>query len=112
MTCPSCGDEFSLKEWLMHTYVLLLPDWLYRRMEQRRERKILDELHSFYYMGRKATLTDREHQVCTGRVLGHSYEAIAEGMNVTRERVRQIEAKALRKMHRANGQGGPNEEGI
>lgn len=45
------------------------------------------------------TLSERERQVVRGRFeLGLTLETVARVQNVTRERIRQIEAKALRKL--------------
>jgi len=44
------------------------------------------------------TLTPREEQVVRDRQNGETYEEIGERMCVVRERVRQIEAKAIRKL--------------
>ena len=50
-----------------------------------------------------ASLTPREEQVLgmrfgIGEKSGHTLEEIAQKFSVTRERIRQIEAKALRKL--------------
>lgn len=47
--------------------------------------------------------TDREEEVLRLRLEDHlTLDQVAKRLNVTRERIRQIEAKALHKMHSAN----------
>ena len=47
--------------------------------------------------------TDREEEVLRLRLEDHwTLDQVAKRLNVTRERIRQIEAKALRKMRSAN----------
>ena len=57
-----------------------------------------------------STLTDREHQVLRMRFglddgRTHTLEEIGNQFGVTRERIRQIEAKALRKMRHPSRSG-------
>lgn len=52
--------------------------------------------------GLKSVLNDREYEVLIKRSQGLTLEEIGEGANVTRERIRQIESKALRKINNSN----------
>lgn len=52
------------------------------------------------YISECPTLTDRESYVVSMRLAGMTLAAIGEKIGVKMERVRQIEAKGMRKLHR------------
>ena len=76
-----------------------MPSFMHRKLEQRTEDRDLEKLKQLYTSA--ADLTAREHEVCVKRIHGQSYESVADSMVVTRERVRQIQAKALRKLKKS-----------
>lgn len=98
MNCPSCGEKISIWESIkLWVHVNMPRRWHYyiQRKEEDRELKQLKALYNS-----DSLLTDREHFVCRRRVDGLSIEEIAKHLVVTRERIRQIQAKALRKLQR------------
>jgi DNA-directed RNA polymerase sigma subunit (sigma70/sigma32) len=99
MNCPNCGEKFSYIEAIKLWLTVNMPDPIYRWREKRKEEKQLQRLKALY--SKSANLTDREHFVCGNRVNSISVEAVAFEMSVTSERVRQIQAKALRKLERS-----------
>ncbi len=99
MNCPSCGDSFSLKQLLRYWWLMKQPHWLFERRERLEQVHELEELKRLY--SREAKLTEREQHVCASLVMGKSLDDVAMEMNVTRERIRQILSKALRKLKRA-----------
>lgn len=100
MTCPNCGEQFSFMKALLAklTPCLLTPCFVGVWLERLRQAKALKLLKRLY--APTSDLTDREHFVCSRRIGGQSTQDIAAEMNVTRERIIQIEAKALRKLLR------------
>lgn len=96
MKCPNCSDSFTLLESIKYWLICNLPSPFYNWLDARSERSQLDRLKKLY--SANAKLTPREHFVSFNRINGQSYESIAENMNVTRERIRQIQAKVLRKL--------------
>ena len=57
--------------------------------------KIYEKFSDFYL---KAELTERETEVIAGRLAGKTLKEIGDSFEITRERIRQIELKALRKI--------------
>ncbi len=90
--------------WIKHLYHELYRSW-WQWNELRQQRKDLRQLKALVKsIGREwsAHLTEREAFVVFGRTsLDFSFEQLAQNMNVTRERIRQIQAKALRKLKKA-----------
>lgn len=103
MLCLHCGEQSRLRDQIKFWLISMVPFSWYMWLEGRREQREMEELKRLYSMDTlDARLTEREHLVCTFRINNVNIESIAKSMNVTRERVRQIQAKALRKMR---GQG-------
>ena len=98
MHCPNCGEDIKLMDVVKLKIISLIPFELYMYLDQRKENKATKSLQKLY--NPRADLTDREHYVANCIVNGDSLEKIAQNMNVTRERIRQIKAKALRKLER------------
>lgn len=98
MNCLHCGERISLVEQFKVWLQAQIPARVYYKIEELKQDRDLERLKVLY--AATAKLTAREHQVCQGRIAGASFEDIAREMNVTRERIRQIEAKALRKLER------------
>lgn len=108
MHCPNCGEHVTLSRLIKHTIWMLTPHRVHVWLDERKEKRELERLRDHYNKYSYATmvsLTSREDFVCEARTQGHSFEDIAKQMNVTRERIRQIQAKALRKLERANDEG-------
>lgn len=99
MECPHCGEKFRLWQAVKLYLYLKLPCSWHERLEQRKEAADLQRLKHIYKITAEG-LTMREHTVCIARVHGRSYEQVAQNMNVTQERIKQIQAKALRKLSR------------
>jgi len=100
MICPHCYEEVSpLKAAWLYFRLRVLPDRVYRYLEGRAEASDMNQLVNIYLaVDNSALLTEREDRVCFMLSLGDDYESIALRMNVTRERVRQIAYKVLRKL--------------
>lgn len=96
LVCPHCGEGLTLRALFKPWLTLRAPHLVYTWLERRREVQELADLKRLYT--EHTPLTEREHWVSSGRVQGYSYEQLASKMNVTKERVRQIQAKALRKL--------------
>jgi DNA-directed RNA polymerase sigma subunit (sigma70/sigma32) len=96
--CPNCGDEFSIIKSVKFWFWLQIPYSIHTRLEKRKQDTELEKLKEFY--STSADLTNREHFVCFNRTDGKTLDEVAESMNVTRERIRQIQSKALRKLTR------------
>jgi DNA-directed RNA polymerase sigma subunit (sigma70/sigma32) len=96
LTCPKCYEDFTflkiLKLWLW----LKLPYGVQTYLEARKEARDLADLKRLYR--ENSDLTHREHYVCEEIKRGLSFEDVADNMIVSRERVRQIFYKALRKL--------------
>ncbi len=99
MNCPMCGENFKIFEAFKFWLNINMPRPLYRWREQRLINTKLEKIKKLYSVS--ANLNPREHFVCSNRVYGLSTDEVAKLMNVTNERIRQIEAKALRKLERA-----------
>jgi len=105
MKCPDCGRQFSLFE--IYIEPLLWKSDLYHRYltrtDEKQERKDLAELKGLVDKishGWSEYLTEREFNVVLKRISHFTIDEIADQMNVTRERIRQIQAKALRKLRK------------
>lgn len=57
---------------------------------------------SSFVIGAKNILTDKEYEIFIQRTEGKTLEDVGKVANVTRERIRQIEAKAIRKLNENN----------
>lgn len=99
MNCINCGEKFSFLAAFKFWLTVNRPSWLDNRLEKRKVNADLNRLIKLYTTS--ANLTPREHFVCSARVRGQAISDIANNMVVTRERVSQIQAKALRKLERA-----------
>lgn len=97
MECPNCGERISLVSITRNWLVRNLPQNVLSFLEARKSRRDLSELRCLY-SNRRAVLSTRERLVCEGSLSCKSIEDIANDMGVTRERIRQIQAKALRKL--------------
>lgn len=96
MTCPHCDSDVSLWRLVKHKLVMSMPFWYFTWRDKRDHDTELSKLKRLYTADAK--LTQREHHVCMARVSGQTLEEVAKDMNVTRERIRQIQAKAVRKL--------------
>lgn len=99
MNCPHCNERIRFRDLLDKLIMSISIEWHWTRLREReiaQEAANLRELNVLYTAD--ARLTEREQAVCLYRICGATYGVIADNMNVTRERVRQIEAKALRKL--------------
>lgn len=105
--CPHCYEQVSLWESIKLAAWLKLPRTIHFRIEKHHEQSQLQKLKNLYSPKLQWTadiLTPREHEVCVKRcIMSKSLEEVAQEWNVTRERIRQIEAKALRKLQRQFG---------
>ncbi len=99
MICPNCTERFTLWKMFKFWFTINIPYSVYMRLEKRKQDTELQQLIKLY--NTSANLTEREHFVCASRVAGHSIKDVALSMTVTVERIRQIQAKALRKLQRA-----------
>lgn len=59
-------------------------------------------IYDEFYEGAKKYLNEREYNVLLQRIQGKTLEDVGLEMNVTRERIRQIEAKAIKKINGIN----------
>jgi DNA-directed RNA polymerase sigma subunit (sigma70/sigma32) len=98
LTCPKCYEDFTLLKILKVSLRRMLPSWTDERVDVLIHARDLADLKRLYFQQTTWNLTHREHEVCIDLINGHSYEDIAQTMTVTRERVRQIFYKALRKL--------------
>lgn len=101
MICPHCGEESSLKDLLRLWAVSKVPYSWCLRLERYRQERDLDELIELIgKFSDLSFLTSREVLVVEARLGDKTFEEIAQRMNVTCERVRQIQAKAVRKLRK------------
>ncbi len=105
MTCPHCTERVTLRQLVRHWFTMAMPYSYYMWRERREHDAELAKLKRLYTPDSQAVLTARERLVCILRISDRTLEQVAESMNVTRERVRQIQAKAVRKLERDAGKG-------
>lgn len=101
MNCPHCDADVSLWQLVKFKILMAMPHSYYTWRDRREQDSELAKLKRLYNYYSSKTLTVREHMVCTARSSGQTLEEVARTMNVTRERVRQIQAKAVRKLERS-----------
>jgi hypothetical protein len=102
-----CDEDYLLNS--MPDYIKSL-DNLYDSLNHLLDNKKIDlvfddkfiAIHDELEEGAKEFLKDREYKVLIQRVQGKTLEEVGFELNVTRERIRQIEAKAIKKLNSNN----------
>jgi DNA-directed RNA polymerase sigma subunit (sigma70/sigma32) len=113
MKCPHCYENISFlrltKDYVFNKLPVFAQKFWYKLERLRyekiwanEERRMQQKLKKLGDSGalKQTKLTDREHLVLNARLSGLMYLEISAVMNCTRERVRQIEAKAIRKLEK------------
>ncbi|PKK88109.1 MAG: RNA polymerase subunit sigma [Candidatus Wallbacteria bacterium HGW-Wallbacteria-1] len=102
-----CGEECLLSR--MPDYIKSL-DNLYESLNDLLESKKIDlifdnkftAIYDEFHEGAKEHLNEKEYNVLIQRIQGKTLEDLGLEMNVSRERIRQIEAKAIKKLNGIN----------
>ena len=102
-----CDEEYLLS--MMPDYIKSL-DNLYDSLNDLLDSKKIDFVFDDKFIaiyddledGAKEYLSEREYKVIIQRIQGKTLEDIGNEIGVTRERIRQIEAKAIRKLNYSN----------
>lgn len=98
MICPHCFENFtwwqSIKSWVW----VNMPWTIHRWLEQRQEKKDLQELIDVVATGDMKRLNARELRVVESRLAGKSFQEIAKEEVMTMTRIKWIQAKAVRKL--------------
>lgn len=102
-----CDEDCLLSS--MPAYIKSL-DNLYESLNDLLDSKKIDLVFNYKFIaiynefqdGAKEYLNEREYNVLMQRIQGKTLEDIGLEMNVTRERIRQIEAKAIKKLNSKN----------
>lgn len=102
-----CDEDYLLKS--MPDYIKSL-DNLYDSLNHLLDNKEIDlvfddkfiAIYDEFQEGAKELLKDREYEVLIQRVQGKTLEEVGLELNVTRERIRQIEAKAMKELNSNN----------
>jgi DNA-directed RNA polymerase sigma subunit (sigma70/sigma32) len=104
MICPKCIEEFSLLDAIKLKLRLMVPYSIEMWLAKREQNNKISALPKLMSGAGYQKLTQREYFVCDKLATGASIESVAEQMNVTRERIRQMLAKAVRKMERKDSE--------
>lgn len=102
-----CDEDCLLRS--MPAYIKSL-DNLYDSLNDLLDSKKIDLVFNYkfiaiyneFHEGAKEYLNEREYNVLIQRIQGKTLEDVGLEMNVTRERIRQIEAKAIKKLNSEN----------
>lgn len=102
-----CDEDYLLNS--MPDYIKSL-DNLYDLLNHLLDNKKIDlvfddkfiAIYDEFHKGAKELLKDREYEVLIQRVQGKTLEEVGLELDVTRERIRQIEAKAIKKLNSNN----------
>lgn len=102
MTCYHCSEDISLFKIFRFWLWSKVPYNIHMRLDAQQERKQLRMLKKSWELN--LSLTARELIVCNSRIEGKTFKEIAKEMNLSQERIRQIQAKAIRKLRKKNNE--------